>query len=96
MNFSKLNYQTHLFFILILFIQYLISLVFVGQIIIEPFDNLDIVVVGDHIISKIYKGDLNSSNYFLAGEIKWYYLEKLFYPTNILHYFTNDKYTTRK
>lgn len=91
MNFSKLNYQTHLFFILILFIQYLISLVFVGQIIIEPFDNLDIVVVGDHIISKIYKGDLNSSNYFLAGEIKWYYLEKLFYPINILHYFTNDK-----
>ena len=84
MNLSKSNYQTHLYFIFLIAIHYLISIIFVGQIIVEPHDNLDITVVGDHIISKIYKGDFTSIGYFLSGEIKWYYFEKLFYPINIL------------
>ena len=91
MNLSKSNYQTHFFFISLIAIHYLISIICVGQIIVDPHDILDSVVVNDHIISKIYKGDFESLNYFLAGEIKWYYLEKLFYPENILHYVLNDK-----
>ena len=91
MNLSKSNYQTHLYFIFLIAIHYLISIIFVGQIIVEPHDNLDITVVGDHIISKIYKGDFTSIGYFLSGEIKWYYFEKLFYPINILHYILDDK-----
>lgn len=91
MNLSKSNYQTHFFFISLIAIHYLVSIICVGQIIVEPHDMLDTVVVIDHIISKIYKGDIESLNYFLSGEIKWYYLDQLFYPTNILHYVLNDK-----
>ena len=86
----KTNY-VHLFFLTFLFLHYLFPLILVGQIVVEPHDILDGIVVNDHIISKIYKGDIESLNYFLSGEIKWYYLEKLFYPTNVLHYLLNDK-----
>ena len=91
MNLSKSNYQTHIYFISLIAIHYLISIIFVGQVIVEPHDNLDMLVVYDHVISKIYKGDIEKLNYFLSGEIKWYYLEKLFYPINILHYILDDK-----
>ena len=91
MNLPKSNYQTHIYFISLIAIHYLISIIFVGQVIVEPHDNLDNLVVFDHVISKIYKGDIEKLNYFLSGEIKWYYLEKLFYPINILHYILNDK-----
>jgi len=90
-NLSKSNYQTHIFFISFIAIHYLISIICVGQVVVEPHDYLDTVVVYDHIISKIYKGDVESVSYFLSGEIKWYFLEKLFYPINILHYVLSDK-----
>ena len=79
MNLSKSNYQNHFYFISLIAIHYLISIIFVGQIIVEPIDTLDAQVVYDHIISKIYKGNLESISYFLSGEIKWNYLEKIFY-----------------
>ncbi len=91
MNLSKSNYQNHLFFISFLAIHYLISIFFVGQIVVEPHDNLDVMPVYDHIISEIYKGNIEKLSYFLSGEIKWYYLEKLFYPINLLHYVLDDK-----
>ena len=87
----KKNYF-HLFFLTFLFLHYLFPLIFVGQVIVDPFDNFEIITVYDHIISKIYKGDIDSVNYFLSGELKWYYLENLFYPINVLHYFLNDKF----
>ena len=37
------------------------------------------------------KGDIEKISYFLSGEIKWYNLDKLFYPINILHYVLNEK-----
>ena len=91
MNFSYKTNYTHLFFISLLAVHYIIPLIFFGQITVNPHDNLDGAVVYDHIISKIYKGDIESISYFLSGEIKWYYFEELFYPINILHYFLNDK-----
>ena len=86
----KKNY-VHLFFLSLLAIHYVVPLIFIGQVTINPFDNLDGGVVFDHIISKIYKGNVESISYFLSGEIKWYYIEELFYPINILHYLLNDK-----
>tara|TARA_Y100000590_G_scaffold225815_1_gene255227 strand:+ start:3649 stop:5346 length:1698 start_codon:yes stop_codon:yes gene_type:complete len=90
-NLSKPNNQIHFYFISLLSIHYLIPIIFVGQIIVSPLDSLDIVVVYDHIISEIYKGNIEKLGYLLSGEIKWYYLEKLFYPINILQYFLEDK-----
>jgi len=89
-----LAYKTkniHFFFIFLLAIHYVVPLIFIGQVVVEPHDNLDGGVVYDHIISKIYKGEIESISYFLSGEIKWYYFEELFYPINILHYFLNNK-----
>ena len=82
----------HLFFLILLFFHYFFSLIFVGEIIIDPRDGIEIYSVHDHIISKIYKGNIDSVTYFLSGEFKWYYLENLFFPINILHYILNDKF----
>ena len=91
MNFLKKTQHIHFFFLFFLAIHYLLPLIFIGEVIINPHDNLDNAVVYDHIISKIYKGDLESLNYFLSGEFKWNYLEKLFFPINILHYFLSNE-----
>ena len=91
MNLSNKTSYVHLFFISFLAVHYVVPLIFLGHVVVSIHDNLDIDVVYDHIISQIYKGNLESVSYFLSGEIKWYYLEKLFYPTNILHYLLNDK-----
>ena len=69
MNFSYKTKYTHLFFISLLAAHYIIPLIFLGQITVIPHDNLDGGVVYDHIISKIYKGDIESISYFLSGEI---------------------------
>mgnify|MGYP001307526343 FL=1 len=67
MNLFKPNNQTHFYFILLIAIHYLIPLIFVGQVIVEPHDNLDIAVVYDHVISYIYKGDIEKISYFLSS-----------------------------
>ena len=85
------NKYFHFYFFLILSLQYIFSLINFGEILVEPHDNLEITVVYDHIISNIYKGDIEKISYFLSGEIKWYNLDKLFYPINILHYVLNEK-----
>ena len=87
----KINY-VHLFFISLLAIHYVIPLIFIGQVGVVVHDNLDFGVVYDHIISKIYKGNIESLGYFLSGEIKWYNIERLLLPINILHYFLNEKF----
>ncbi len=91
MNLLKKTSYLHIFFISILALHYLVPLILMGQVVVNIHDNLDIGVVYDHIISKLYKGDFESINYFLSGEIKWYYLQKLFYPINVLHYFLNNE-----
>ena len=91
MNLSYKTNYIHFFFISFLAVHYVVPLIFIGQIAVNPHDNLDNGFVYDHIISKIYKGDVESISYFLSGKIKWYYIEELFYPANILHYFLNDK-----
>jgi len=92
MNLLKKTSYLHIIFISILALHYLVPLILMGQVVVSPHDNLEIGVVYDHIISKIYKGDFESINYFLSGEIKWYYLQKLLYPINVLHYFLNNEF----
>ena len=57
MNLYRSNYQSHFYFILLLAIQYLVSIIFIGEIIVEPHDNLANAVVHVHVISEIYKGN---------------------------------------
>ena len=87
----KKKINLHLFALLIFSIYYLFSLLIFNNVVINPHDNLEISAVYNHIISKIYKGELSSYKIFLSGEFKWYYLDSILYPKNILHFFANDK-----
>ena len=86
---KKIN--LHLLALLIFSIYYLFSLLIFNYVVINPHDNLEIIAVYNHIISKIYKGEFSSYKIFLSGEFKWYYLDTILYPKNILHFFANDK-----
>ena len=92
MKLSNKTNLLHLFFLSLLATTYVFPLIIIGQVTVYPHDNLDGGFVLDHIISKIYRGDFDSVSYLLGGTIKWYYLEEIFYPINILHYFLSDKF----
>jgi len=59
--------------------------------VINPWDNLDITAVNDHIIGKIFNGNFDAASNFLSGQIKWFYIETIFYPFNLLHLILDDK-----
>ena len=87
---SNLN----IFFLIIfflLFLNYFFSYIFFGKIVIEPHDNLDHLVVYDHIISEIYRGNFDAIKIFLSGVLSWYYLEEIFFPINFLHLIFDNK-----
>ena len=77
----------HLIFLFILSLYYLIPYFLVGQLILYPHDVLDIAVVFNHVMGKIYHGDFESINLFLAGEIKWYFLRGILQPITLLYAF---------
>jgi len=71
---------THIFFLFILSLSYLIPLLIFGKLTTAYHDNLDSGVVYNHIIGKIFNGELLNANIFLGGEIKTYYLRHFFKP----------------
>ena len=81
----------HIFALATLSIYYLASLIFFGEVILNPHDNLDHNIVYNHIISKVYSGQFESIKIFLSGEFKWYFLDEIFYPINVFHFILNDK-----
>ena len=85
------NNYNHLFALTLLLAYYFLSLIIFKQVVINPHDNLDHLVVYDHIIGKIINGDLSAANYFLSGQIKWFYIENIFYPINLLHLILDNK-----
>jgi len=87
-NFSlKKKANLHLFFLFILSLYYLIPYFFTGQLILKSHDILDSEIVYNHIIGRIYKGELESINLFIAGEIEWYFLRRIFQPLTLLYGF---------
>ena len=87
---KKTNF--HLIFLLILSLNYLIPFFLIGQLVVNPHDILDHEVVYNHIIGKIYKGDFESINLFLAGEIEWYFLRRIFQPLTLLYAIFNSEF----
>ena len=81
----------HIYALLIFSTYYLLSFVLFQEIVIKVHDNLEILVVNNHVISKIINGEIYSYKVFLSGEFKWYYLEKIFYPLNLFHLILDDK-----
>ena len=89
-NFIVKNYH-HIFSLFLLTIYYFVSIILFKEVVINPHDNLDYTVVYDHVIKNIYNGNFDAANYFLAGTLKWFYIENIFYPTNLLHFILDDK-----
>ena len=77
----------HLIFLFILSLYYLIPYFLVGKLIVNPHDLLDSEIVYNHIIGRIYRGDIESINLFLAGEMKWYFLKGILRPLILLYAF---------
>ena len=82
----------HIAALFILSSYYLLSLLLFNSVVLYPHDNLEINTVYNHIISKIYRGDLDSFKIFLSGEFKWFYLDKVLYPINLFHIIFSDKH----
>lgn len=97
MNNKKLNINIiiqnkhHLLALLFISFYYFFCLILFDQIIINPHDNLDHTVVTEHVVANIIRGDLDSANNFLSGEIKWFYIEEIFFPFNLAYLFLSDK-----
>jgi len=87
----KKNINLHILSLSIFSLYYLFSLTVFEAIVVFPHDTLDMGVVFDHVISRMFRGDYDSYKVFLSGEYKWFYLDKIFYPTNLAHIFLNDK-----
>ena len=85
------NINLHISAILIFSIYYLLSLLLFNSVVISPLDNLENEFVYHHIISKMYNGDLDSYKIFLSGEFKWYYLDKILWPINLIFFLVDDK-----
>jgi len=83
LNSRKIKY--HLFFIFILSSYYLIPYALVGQLILKSHDILDMEIVYNHVIGKIYRGDFESINLFLAGQLEWYFLRRILQPLTLLY-----------
>ena len=84
---KKKEVKVHLIFLFILSLFYLIPYFLVGQLILNPHDLLDSEIVYNHIIGRIYRGDIESINLFLAGEMKWYFLKGILRPLILLYAF---------
>ena len=84
---KKEEAKVHSFFLFILSLFYLIPYFLVGQLTINPHDLLDSEIVYNHIIGRIYRGDFESINLFLSGEIKWYFLKGILRPLTLLYAF---------
>jgi len=82
---NKFKNNFHLFFLLILSINYFFPLIIFGEITLYYIDSLDSEVVYNYILGKIYGGDINSVNALLGGEIKPEYLRRLFQPSSLLY-----------
>ena len=85
---KKEEIKIHLIFSIYSFLYfYLIPYFLVGQLILNPQDLLNSEIVYNHIIGRIYRGDIESINLFLAGEIKWYFLKGILRPLTLLYAF---------
>ena len=79
------NKNIHLLSIFFLSLKYLFPLIIFGKITTFYIDTLDSEVVYNYILGKIYKGETNAVDYFLAGEIRLTFLRRLFQPFSLFY-----------
>ena len=79
------NKNLHLLSIFFLSLKYIFPIIIFGKITIFYIDTLDSEIVYNYILGKIYKGETNAVEYFLAGEIKLIFLRRLFQPFSLFY-----------
>ena len=79
------NKGLHLLSIFFLSLKYIFPLFIFGKITTFYIDTLDGEVVYNYILGKIYKGEIDAVDYFLAGEIKLSFLRRLFQPFSLFY-----------
>tara|TARA_B110000967_G_scaffold138726_1_gene141670 strand:- start:5681 stop:7276 length:1596 start_codon:yes stop_codon:yes gene_type:complete len=84
-NYHLSEKKTHLLFLFILSLNYIIPLLIFNNITLFYIDTLDHDIVYNLIIGKILRGDFEAVKIFLNGEIKIEYLRRLFQPYIILY-----------
>ena len=78
--------KIHFVFLFILSLYYLIPFFFTGNLILNPHDLLDSEIVYNDAIGKLYKGNTESTDVFLGGEIKWYFLRRVLQPLTLIYF----------
>ena len=82
---KKSEVLVHFIFLFIISLFYSIPYFFIGQLILNPHDLMDMGIVENYISGKIYRGDFESINLFLAGEFKWYNIKRILQPLMTLY-----------
>jgi len=87
LGFSSKNLKNryHLLFIFLLLINYFFPLLIFNEITLFYHDNLDSMIVYNHVLGKFYRGDIGGIDSFLAGEIRIEYLRHLLKPFSLLY-----------
>ena len=88
---SLKNFRLHLISLIILSFHSILSIFIFGEIVIYPHDNLDIAPIYSKIITEIYRGNLESLNLLQAENFKWYFLDKFFFPANLISIILSSK-----
>ena len=85
------SYKLHILFISLLSLNYFLPLLIFGKVTLFYHDTLDSEIVYNHVLGKIFSGNLDGVKLFLNGEIKIEYLRRLFQPFTLFYGFLNTE-----
>ena len=85
------SYKLHILFISLLSLNYFLPLLIFGKVTLFYHDTLDSEIVYNHVLGKIFSGNLDGVKLFLNGEIKIEYLRRLFQPFALFYGFLNTE-----
>lgn len=84
--------KIHIFFFLILSFNYLLPIIFFGEITLFYHDKLDGEIVFNRVLGHLYSNDNKDLEYFLSGEIKIEHLRRVFQPFTIFYTYLEAHY----
>ncbi len=82
---TNIRNSHHIIFISIILLNYFFPLLIFREITLFYHDNLDSIVVYNHVLGKIYQEGLNYSDIFLGGEIRAHFLRHFIKPFILLY-----------
>ena len=87
--------KIHTIFFSLLSLNYIISLLFLGNFSLFYHDGLDHEIVFNKVIGEFYRGNWDSLKIFLAGEIKFEFLRRILHPIILLYSIFNSEIASK-